>query len=214
VSGRLRDAEALVRDRDGSFIVSFEQVHRLWRYPPAPAAFSFAAQSLPTPAELAKAPSNGGLEAVAVLPDGRLLVITEEYENPDGSLKGWLIEKDQFASIAYLPSEGFRPTDLAAMADGDVLVLERHYSLTNGWAARIKWLSREQLGAGALLSGHEIARLEPPSIVDNFEGIAVREDPEAGTLVYLISDDNYSSLQRTLLLQFRLERSGGSQRGQ
>jgi hypothetical protein len=30
------DAEALARAPDGSFIVSFEQVHRIWRYPPPP----------------------------------------------------------------------------------------------------------------------------------------------------------------------------------
>ncbi len=205
VKGRLTDAEALTQDRDGSFIVAFEQDHRLWRYPPPPADFSSPAQALPAPAELVKAPRNGGIEGVAVLPDGRLLALTEEYENPDGSLKGWLIEKDRFVVVSYVPSDGFRVTDVAALSNGDVLVLERRASLTSGWGARIKLVSRASLQAGARLKGEEIARLDPPLPVDNFEGIAVREDPEAGTLLYLISDDNYSLFQRTLLLQFRLE---------
>ena len=210
VSGWLTDAEALTRDRDGSFIVSFEQVHRLWRYPPPPAAFRAPPQIIPTPKELDKAPNNGGIEGVAVLPDGRILIFTEEFENPDGSLKAWLIDKDQFFSLSYLPSDGFRPTDLTVLANGDVLVLERRVSWVSGWGGRIRRISAASLRAGALLKGEEIARLEPPLPVDNFEGIAVREDPEGGTFLYVISDDNYNRFQRTLLLQFRLSTTGGN----
>lgn len=205
VTGRERDAEGLAQERDGSFIVSFEQIHRLWHYPPPPAAFKAPAQPVPVPAGLAGAPSNGGIEAVTVLPDGRLLIITEEYENPDGSLKGWFLQEGRFDPISYFPSEGFRVTDGAALANGDLLVLERRYGGLGSWAARVKRVSKEGLRTGARLSGQELARLDPPLAVDNFEGIAVREDPNAGTLVYIISDDNYSPLQRTLLLQFRLE---------
>lgn len=205
VSGRQRDAEGLTWERDGSFIVSFEQIHRLWRYPPPPAAFKAPARPVPVPAELAGAPNNGGIEGVAVLPDGRILIITEEYENPDGSVKGWFLEQGRFDAVSYVPSQGFRLTDIAALANGDILVLERRYGLLSSWAARIKRIPKESLRAGARLSGQELARLDAPLVVDNFEGIAVREDPNAGTLVYIISDDNYSPLQRTLLLQFRLE---------
>ena len=210
VTGWLRDAEALTRERDGSLIVSFEQVHRLWRYPPPPAAFRSRPQTLPVPADLEKAPNNGGLEAVAALPDGRLLMIAEEYKNTDGSLKGWLIDRDQFAPISYLVSDGFRPADLAALANGDVLVLESRFSWFGGWAARVQRVSRESLRPEARLQGEEISRLESPLIIDNLEGIAVREDPETGTFLYLISDNNYSQFQRTLLLQFRLEKDRGN----
>lgn len=205
VSGRQRDSEGLTREPDGSFIVSFEQIHRLWRYPPPPAAFRAPARPVPVPAELAGAPNNGGIEGVTVLSDGRILIIAEEYENPDGSVKGWFLKEDRFDVVSYVPSQGFRVTDIATLADGDILVLERHYGLLGAWAARIKRLSKESLRAGARLSGREVARLDPPLAVDNYEGIAVREDPSGGTLVYIISDDNYNPFQRTLLLQFRLE---------
>ncbi|MFQ5829844.1 MAG: esterase-like activity of phytase family protein [Candidatus Methylomirabilia bacterium] len=203
--GQLRDAEALARDQDGSLIVAFEHAHRVWRYPPPPAAFTAPAQPLRAPAELADAPANGGLEAVTVLPDGSLLALAEEFKNPDGSLKGWLIEKIGFALVSYLPSKGFSPTDLATLASGDVLLLERRYSVISGPAARIRRLSGASVRAAARLQGEVIAQLELPLAVDNFEGLAVREDPEMGTLLYLISDDNFSPLQRTLLLQFRLD---------
>jgi hypothetical protein len=50
-------------------------------------------------------------------------------------------------------------------------------------------------------------RLEPPLAADNFEGIAVKEIGE-GTMIFLVSDDNYFFLQRNLLLQFLLPNSG------
>ena len=41
--------------------------------------------------------------------------------------------------------------------------------------------------------------------MDNFEGLAVARDADGGTLVYILSDDNFHFLQRTLLLLFRLD---------
>lgn len=40
--------------------------------------------------------------------------------------------------------------------------------------------------------------------IDNFEGVAVRERPDGGVRIYLISDDNFSDRQRTLLMAFDL----------
>jgi hypothetical protein len=41
-------------------------------------------------------------------------------------------------------------------------------------------------------------------LVDNFEGIAARRGPKGETLIYLISDNNFRSGQRTLLMMFAL----------
>ena len=49
-----------------------------------------------------------------------------------------------------------------------------------------------------------LAEFQPPLAIDNFEGLAVREDG-GETLVYLITDDNFSSVQRTLLFLFALQ---------
>jgi hypothetical protein len=207
VSGALADAEALARAADGSLIVAFEQAHRLWRYPPPPATFDSPPAALPIPPEIAKAPSNGAIEAITYLPDGRLLALTEEHQNPDGSFKGWLLEDGRFAEISYLPSDGFRVTDCAGLKNGDVLVLERYYAFFGYLSARLKLVSRSSLRPGAQLAGEEILRLESPLAVDNFEALAVQEDSVKGTLVYLVSDDNFQFFQRTLLLQFRLDRN-------
>ncbi len=204
LKGSMRDAEALVRDRDGSFIVGFERNPRLWRYPASREAFALPPQSLPLPADLFKAPSNGGLEALAILPDRRFVLITERYKNENGTTKGWIMDRNRFSSISYLQSDGFEPTDISPLPNGDLLLLERRYNLLKGAIVRVVRLPANGIRPGARLKGEELALLEPPFEVDNFEGLAVRQHPTAGTLLYMISDDNYSLLQRTLLLQFRL----------
>jgi hypothetical protein len=40
--------------------------------------------------------------------------------------------------------------------------------------------------------------------IDNMEGLGVHRRPDGGTILTLISDDNFSVLQRTILLQFKL----------
>jgi len=41
--------------------------------------------------------------------------------------------------------------------------------------------------------------------IDNMEGIAVRRGKNGETFLYLIADNNYSPLQRTVLLMFELK---------
>jgi hypothetical protein len=207
VSGPLRDAEALARAPDGSLLVAFEQAHRIWRYFPPPATFYSPPLPVPIPAEVSRAPSNGGLEGITVFSDGRLLALTEEFQNPDGTFKGWLIEGKRYAELSYLPSEGFRVTDCATLSNGDVIVLERRYMPLGILSARLKLVRAEKIQPGSVLRGEELIKLEYPLEVDNFEGVAVQEDPNSGTIIYLVSDDNYHPLQRTLLLQFRLKRA-------
>jgi hypothetical protein len=204
VTDPLHDAEALARAPDGSFMVAFENVHRIWRYPPPPVAFYSLPLPVPIPAEISKAPSNGGLEGIAVFSDGRLLALTEEFQNRDGSFKGWLIEGERSFELSYMPSEGFRVTDCAALSNGDVIVLERRYVPLGILSAQLKLIRAEKIQPRSILIGEELIKLEYPLEVDNFEGVAVQEDPRSGTIIYIISDDNYHALQRTLLLQFRL----------
>jgi hypothetical protein len=205
-SGKLADAEGLTRDRDGSVIVSFEQVHRLWRYAPAPATFHSVPVPVPVPGALARAPANGGVETVAAMPDGRLIILTEELRQSDGTLAGWILKSDRFEAVSYVPSEGFVPSDGAALKNGDLLVLERRLTALATWEARIKHVAADSLHEGARIRGTEVARIQPPFTVDNFEAMAVYEHPSAGTFLYLVSDDNYIAFQQTLLLQFQLRR--------
>jgi hypothetical protein len=108
--------------------------------------------------------------------------------------------------------EPFRPTGAALLPGGDLLIVERRFPPAG---ARIVRLSRASLAAPGPIQTVEVARIEAPLTVDNFEGVEVRRDAASGkTLVYLLSDDNGCSkrgatrvpgLQRTLLLMFALD---------
>ena len=57
---------------------------------------------------------------------------------------------------------------------------------------------------GARLDGEVLLDAGMTSQIDNMEGLAVSEDEDGRTILTLVSDDNYSVLQRTLILQFAL----------
>ena len=84
-------------------------------------------------------------------------------------------------------------------------MLTRFFSLIGGVKARLERVSAATLAAGAELRGALLAHIAPPLTVDNFEGVAALRDADGGTLVYLLSDDNFNAFQRTLLLLFRLD---------
>jgi hypothetical protein len=199
VNGPLRDAEAIELLPNGSFLVAFEGLHRIWHY----SNLTARPHPLVTPPDLQQAPQNGGVEAMTALPDGRILVLTERYKHAAGLLKGWLINGERYDALTYKVTNSFKPTDLAVLRR-DVLVLERHYLSFFGASVRILRITGEQIGAASPLQGKELLRLQSPLTIDNFEGLAVSDCKPFGVLIYLISDDNYSPFQRTLLLQFRL----------
>lgn len=188
----LSDSEGLVRWRDG-YVVSFERRHRLWHYRPGLEARPAA---LAGPAAMAELPDNGGIEAVTDLSDGRLLLLAEE-----GGV-GWVGTPEAWQELRW-PVSDFKPTDAALLPDGSVVVLERRFNLA-GPGTRLTLLAPGAVTPGALLQGRELLFLEKPMRMDNFEGLAVGRGPAGEVMLYLISDDNFSALQETLLLAFAL----------
>lgn len=213
VQGRRRDSEGLARLPGGGWVVSFEREHRLMRYPPGLGRSDGLPTPIPLPPGLDKAPDNGGIESVTVLADGRLLAIEEGDDPENVNHRAWvggLGAKSGWARLTYRSARSFRPTDATTLPSGDVVVLERYASWFGGVAARLALVPASAIIAGAVLEGEELARLEPPMSVDNFEGIAAVPGRSGETLIYLVSDDNFSPLQRTLLLQFALPASAPS----
>ena len=198
--GRENDAEALAAF-GGDLVIAYEGAHRLRRVPrDAPAS---QAAALPTPQGLSE-PHNRGIEALVALDDGALLAVAEGVRTPSGDLAAWLIDDDRTASLAYAPAAGFAPTG-ADRLDDTIYVLERRFSLLEGLAARVVALDAAAVRPGARLVGRELGVLRPPAISENFEGIAARRAPDGGVLLYLLSDDNFMPLLRSLLLQFSVQ---------
>jgi hypothetical protein len=197
---RDQDAEAIAVDRDGRLIIAYEGTHRLRRFPADdPTAVP---EALPLPGALARR-SNTGIEALADLADGRLLALSEGMPDGRGDISGWIIDDDGALEVSWARTGGFVPTG-ADRLDDVIYVVERRFSVLGGFAARIVRLATADVVPGARLEGEELALLRSPLLVDNFEGIAARRGADGRTLLYLVSDDNFTVLQRTLLLQFAL----------
>ncbi|MCA3286631.1 MAG: esterase-like activity of phytase family protein [Roseomonas sp.] len=201
--GFAADAEALARLPDGTWLVAFERRHRIraYRRLDGPGAYVAA------PPGLEAAPPNGGLESLALLQDGRLFAIAETFAPPDRPelRHAWIGQPGAWMPLYWQPNAGFHPTDAAILPDGSALVLERRFSLLGGFAARVVQTAPEALRSareGTVLHGKTILTLDDaPLPAENWEGIAVTRLGDE-LLVALISDDNESALQRSLLLLF------------
>jgi hypothetical protein len=191
------DAEALARAPEGGIFVGFERDHRLWRYE-EPGGLPVPTQE---PAELGEQPSSEGLEALTTLADNRLLALSEGLKT-EGGVVGWVRDAaGRWSRLTWRTGEGFRPTGAATLPDGDVLVLERRFLPP---AARFRRIASAEIAPGAVLEGQRIARLEGTLTVDNMEGIDALRSSDGKVLIYVVSDDNYSPLQTTLLMMFEL----------
>jgi hypothetical protein len=204
--GRAADAESITRLPDGTWLVGFERWHRIraYRRLDGPGAYVEA------PPGLDAAPPNGGLEALTLLADGRLLALTEELRPPGGPAlrQGWLGRPGRWTPFAWRPEPGFVPTDAAGLPDGGALVLERRFTWLTGFAARLVRVPPAALaaaGPGRVLAGEEVLRLDgDPWPAENWEGVAATRHG-GRVMLALVADDNGSALQRSLMLLFALD---------
>lgn len=213
LTGRQRDAEALAALADGRYGVGFERDHRIAVFPGYPFTPGDNRTDLLTPPlTLLDAPENKGIEALVEIAPGRLLAVTEGLFSGLNRLRGWLISSDRPGvepqALTYRIKGELRPTALALIPGGDVLALERAYSLIGGLKVRLVRFAVADVVPGAVLSPIEVARFDDSLTVDNFEGLAVRRDARDRILVYMLSDDNFNGFQRTLLMQFQLVYEG------
>ena len=90
------------------------------------------------------------------------------------------------------------------MPAGDILVLERKFSWNIGLFIRIRRIALADVRPGALVDGQVLLEADLGYAIDNMEGLSVHRSAGGETVLTMISDDNFSPLQRTLLLQFTL----------
>jgi hypothetical protein len=165
------------------------------------------ASFLPLPAAAKELPINLGFEAVGVAPalsplSGALVAIAEQ---PNGTAPdGFLIGGPTPGMFSVRRSDGYDVTDLAFLPEGDLLILERRYSLLTGIGMRIRRIAAADLRPGAVLDGEVVVEAGPDTHIDNMEALAVSRGADGETLLTLMSDDNFSVLQRTVLLRFAL----------
>jgi hypothetical protein len=200
---RSGDSEGLAQLPDGRLAVSFEQTQTIRLYDLNRDGPFGAAQAGPRLQNVRRLPRNVGLEALAASDDGALIV---GAEGSGGETSLWRapLEASEPAPVAarYRPSPGFSLTGLDRLPDGGYVAVERFYAPVIGARARITRFTDEALREGGTIQGEELALIAPPMPVDNFEGVAAVRMPDGATRLYIVSDDNFSERQRTLLLAF------------
>lgn len=196
-----RDTEGLLV-RGGRIWAAFERHNMIWRYDLS----SLRAESAARPEAMRRWTGNRGPEALLRLADGRFLVFAEGRDDgamfSDAVLFGGdpSVPGTPAARLRYRRPAGFRATDAALLPGGRILILNRRFRLLEGWSAR---LAVAGIGEGEVIEGREIAALASPLAVDNMEALSVTIE-DGRTIVWIASDDNFSPLQRTLLLKFEL----------
>jgi hypothetical protein len=184
------DAEGLALTASGDLLVSFERRHRIWNYGPLNAL-----TDRPTPM---RAPDfsfteNDGMEGLADGPNGWRV---------GGEAGGvWDCMPARCAVVtpppsAPIPDSEYRITGIDRDPSGDGwFVVQRRYRAPIDARAHVRHMAAD----GTL--GPVLIELKLPGTTDNFEGIAA-ERRNGATRLYILSDDNFSPAQRTLMLAF------------
>jgi hypothetical protein len=201
------DSEAIALD--GSLVyVALERVNQLLRFDFSKGFTRARGEVVPLPAAAKKLPFNKGLEALAMVPKGQplagtLIAISERGLDPNGNLIAFLVGGATPGQFNVRRTANFDVSD-AVLLSGDLLILERKFSWLTGVGIRIRRIPLKSVAPGALVDGPSIFEADLGNEVDNMEGIDAHVTAEGDTVLTMVSDDNFSMLQRTLLLQFTL----------
>jgi hypothetical protein len=199
------DSESATRDpKTGTIWLGLEYINAIVRIGP-----HWMETGRVRPPAMASWPTNSGAEAMVRLKDGRFIALSEgarewiwPHRHPgvlfagDPIAQGGKAERFTFDGPA-----DFDPVDMAQLPDGRVLVLMRTliWPLPERFAGRIAIGDPAQIRPGGTWKVSEVARIASGLPIDNFEGMTVVARRDGKLTVWLISDDNQTKLQRTLL---------------
>jgi hypothetical protein len=200
------DSESLALDGSLAY-VGLERVNRVLRFDFAKGFTRARGEVVPLPPAAKKLPFNKGLEALVWVPKGlplagTLIAISERGLDSHGNLIAFLVGAPAPGQFSVRRTENFDISDAVLLPSGDLLVLERKFSLFAG--VRIRRLALKSIAPGALVDGPSIFNADLGQETDNMEGIDAHVTGAGDTMLTMVSDDNFSLIQRTLLLQFTL----------
>jgi hypothetical protein len=202
------DSESIALD--GSLVyIGLERANEILRYDFAKGFTRARGEVIPTPPALHRLPRNKGLEALVMVPKGQplagtLIAFSERGLDGNGNLVAFLIGGRTPGQFSVRRSNDFDISDAVLLPSGELLILERKFSWLTGVGIRIRRIPLASVAPGAVIDGPSIFDADLGNEVDNMEGIDAHVTPEGDTVLTMISDDNFSLIQRTLLLQFTL----------
>jgi hypothetical protein len=169
-----------------------------------------AGEAITRPRAIARWRQKGGAESMTRLGDGRFLLIAEESLDSGGDHQMVLFDRDPTdpaaiaTTLGYRPPAGYKPTEVAQLPDGRLLVLNRRFALWSLFTSKLVMINALPANPRGVAQGRVIANFASPVIADNFEGLSVTQE-NGKPVLWIISDDNFMRWQRTLLLKFSLD---------
>lgn len=195
--------------RGGDALISFERRHRVDVYPGPDFIHARPSRTIPTliPSKLLR--SNGSFETVAVAPktsplQGAAVVVAERSKDDDGNLYAAILEGPMRGRFTVRHRDSFDVSDGAFLPDGDLLLLQRRFTMAGGLGMRIVRIAAGDIRPGVVVDGEILIEADLGEQIDNMEGLDAFVAPDGSTHLVLVSDDNHSILQRSLMLEFRL----------
>jgi hypothetical protein len=152
---------------------------------------------------------NRGFETVIVTPkdsvdQGAVIVISEKSIDRAGNVFAAVLGGPRKGIFTVARTGDYDITDGAVLPDGDLILLERRFSLPIGVSMRLRRIAIDTVGKGKLADGPVLMEADMAYQIDNMEGLDVWRRDDGATMVSLISDDNQSFLQRNLYLEFEM----------
>jgi len=202
------DSESLTFGADGMVYVGIERVEKIVRFDLRRDGLAARGQPIAVPDDFKTFTHNKSLECLAAPPKGAphagsLIAVTEHSLDADGNHRSFVLRGKQFTRFSVQRSDDFDVSDCAIMGT-DLLLLERRIGPLISAAIRIRKMPLAAIKDGAMVDGMVLLQADLGYQIDNMEGLGVHRNAQGETILTLISDDNFSPIQRNLLLQFAL----------
>lgn len=202
------DSESLAI-HEGTAWVGLERVHEVLRFDLARDGLAARGQNVPVPREAKSFPSNQSFEAVCYAAHGpargTLIAIAERARKGENlPTRGFILQGAQKGAFDVKRTDNFDVTDCAFSPQGDLILLERRFGWFSGLAMRLRQIDPRTIKPDSVLDGALLMEADRSTVIDNMEGLAIHKNEKGETILTLVSDDNFSMLQQTVLLQFRL----------
>lgn len=202
------DAEGLDVS-DGVATVGFERDHRVAQFKIQPGSMTTAIRNLDFVVPANELRMNRGFETVTRAPaggplGGALVVVSEKSLDKAGNIFAAIIQGPRKGLFTVRRSGDFDITDGAFLPNGDLLLLERSYTVALGVKMRLRRIKGEAIAKGSVADGPVLYEAGMAYQIDNMEAMDVWRRADGALMVSLMSDDNHSILQRNLYLEFVL----------
>jgi hypothetical protein len=127
---------------------------------------------------------------------GTLIALSERGLDRLGNLRAFLLGGPSPGEFTVKRAGTFDITDAALLPSGDLLILERSFSWSKGLFIQIRRIAIQEVKPGAIVDGPILLEADLAYEIDNLEGLSVHRANDGAAVLTLISDDNFSMLQR------------------